>query len=330
MSYVVADIGGTTLRIGRATDQGVEAVRRVATEGLGRYPGEAPSRLQRLVMAQLAMELDDYLRSPDGLGTSAVGLSFAGPITSDGVAIAAPTIWGSASTPLRVGELLAQRLDVPVIVANDITAAAWRYAATEDEPFCLYTVSSGIGTKVFRHGEVLIGDDGSGGELGHWRVDPRPDAVRCDCGGLGHLGAIASGRGILAAARRAAADRPRESLLPAEITNEALAAAIRHGDAFAVDLLRAALQPLASAVACVFASIGIRRHLFIGGFAVAVGEKFTEVLADELVRLGCFGLTPAQTRAMVRLGFADDDHSLIGMGQLLTRSRSMDAYAGHR
>jgi C7-cyclitol 7-kinase len=268
-------------------------------------------------------------------------------MTIDGVATAAPTIWGDGGAPVQLTGFLERTLDMPVLVANDITAAAWRYAATEPDPFCLFTVSSGIGSKVFRHGEVLIDDAGYGGELGHWRVDPSPDAPPCDCGGQGHLGAIASGRGVLAAARRTAGARPAAfaaSALaepcggrPDGITNEALAAAIRLGDGFSVDVLRGALAPLASAVGCVFAAIGIRRYLFIGGFAVAVGDRFIEVLGDELVRLGCFGLEADEVRAMLALGAGDDDHSLIGIGRMLAHRLLLtakgipgDAYADHR
>jgi predicted NBD/HSP70 family sugar kinase len=346
--YVVADIGGTTLRIGHVHGACAEVrdVRRVPTDGLDRHPRAPAAELQQLVLDQLVRQLDAY-RNDDGGRARAIGLSFAGPMTVDGIATAAPTIWGPGGAPLRVGDVLERSLGVPVLVANDITAAAWRYAASEPEPFCLFTISSGIGNKVFRHGEVVIDDAGYGGELGHWRVDPSPDAPWCDCGGQGHLGAIASGRGVLAAARRAALVAPRKfarSALaeeadghPSAITNEALASAIRAGDQFAVDVLRSGLVSLASAVGCVFAAIGVRRHLFIGGFAVAVGERFIEVLGDELVRLGCFGLRPAQVRRMLAMGAADDDHSLIGIGQMLahqlahaTEGDGTDAYADHR
>lgn len=331
--FVVADIGGTTLRIGMVAEDfsSVHDVRRVPTEGLARYPGAAAADLQRRVLTQLTAELSGYLESPPGSRADAVGLSFAGPMTADGVALAAPTIWGDGGAPLQVGDELSMRLGVPVMVANDITAAAWRYAATETEPFCLITVSSGIGSKVFRQGEVLVDTDGFGGELGHWRVDPSPDAVACDCGGRGHLGGIASGRGVLLAVRRAAAARPREfarSLLadaaagqPDEITNQAVAAAVRAGDDFTSGLVREALRTLAMAVGSVFAAIGVRRYLFIGGFAVGCGPRFIELLGDELVQLGCFGLSAAQARSMLALGAADDDHSLIGLGGLLNATQ---------
>jgi glucokinase len=332
-TFIVADIGGTTLRIGHVTagDPTVRGVRRIATEGLARHPEAPVAELQQRVLGQLDAELAAYLARSEAAGARAVGLSFAGPTTVDGVALAAPTIWGEGGASVAMNAHLGARLGIPVLTVNDITAAAWRYVRAENDAFCLFTVSSGIGSKVFRRGEVLIDDAGFGGELGHWRVDWSAAAPPCDCGGRGHLGGIASGRGILRATRAAARQRLGEfgvSALaassagrPEGITNEAVALAVRGGDAFAVDVLRVALRPLAQAVASVFSSIGIRRYIFIGGFAVAVGPRFVELLGDELTELGCFGLAPTQVRAMLTLGAADDDHSLIGVGRLLADSR---------
>jgi glucokinase len=338
--YVVADLGGTTLRIGRTTEgtDSVEAVRRMATEGLDRHRESSPRDLQNRVVEQLTQELEAYLAGPEGSGVSAVGVSFAGPMTKDGTVLAGPTLWGGPAAPLPIAHILNRRLTLPVVVANDITAAAWRYASTEPNPFCLITISSGIGHKVFRNGEVLISDSGHGGEIGHWRVDPREDAVPCECGGRGHLGGIASGRGVLTAARRAAAADPggfvRSTLagpahgLPDAITNEYLARAVRADDPFATRVLRDCLLPLAMAVNCVFTAIGVRRYLFIGGFAVAIGHRFITLLGDELTKLGCFGLGEEEIRAMLTLGAADDDHCLLGMARLLAETLPAAAGSG--
>lgn len=331
-TFVVADLGGTTLRVGRiaAGAGSAEAVRRTPTEGIGRHPGMPARALQDRVVDQLTRELASYLGSSGGEGASAVGVSFAGPMTKDGTVLAGPTLWGSATPPLPITDMLTRRLGVPVVVANDITAAAWRYATAETDPFCLITISSGVGHKVFHNGEVLISDAGHGGEIGHWRVDPAEDALPCECGGRGHLGTMASGRGVLLAARRAAAgDRRsfgRSALAdaaggdPAGITNEDVARAVRAGDPFATGVLRTCMVPLAQAVNCVFTAIGVRRYLFIGGFAVAVGHRFVTLLGDELTRLGCFGLGDEEIRAMLSLGAADDDHCLIGMARMLDRT----------
>ncbi|MEV0395820.1 ROK family protein [Polymorphospora rubra] len=332
-TYTVVDVGGTTLRVGRydsATDR-VDDVRRMPTEGMDRYPGEPVPVLQRRVVGQLVEVAGAALARH---GTRHLGIAFAGPVDAAGRVPAAPTVWGRRGDPLPLRDLLRQRLGVPVTLVNDLTAAAWRYVepGADQEAFCLITVSSGIGNKVFRSGEVLLHPDGHGGELGHWTCDPSPQAVPCDCGGRGHLGAIASGRGAVAAARRAAAADPsgfaRSMLAGAELDAVALAAAARAGDPFATGVLRDGLRHLATALTAIFAAIGIRRYVIMGGFALAVGPRYVTLLTEALHRLGCFGLTPTEIDEMVALGEPDDDHGLIGAGRLLTAGESGDGDGG--
>ncbi|MEV7186870.1 ROK family protein [Kitasatospora sp. NPDC093102] len=325
-AFTVVDLGGTTLRTARyAPGTGVLTdVRRTPTEGLARHPGAPVPILQDRVARQLA---DLTAEAVARHGSGAVGLAFAGPVTADGRVLAAPTVWGERGAPLPLRLLLEERLGLPVVVVNDLTAAVWRYVSGPDEaPFCLITVSSGIGSKVYRAGEVLLDAEGHGGELGHWTCDPSPHAPLCDCGGRGHLGGIASGRGMLAAARRAAHADPegyarsalaRAAADPELLDNPALVAAVRGDDAFATAVLRSGLAHLASAITSVFTSIGVRRYILMGGFALAVGPRFAALLTEELERLGCFGLDPAEIRRMVVLGAPDDDHGLIGAGRLL-------------
>ncbi|MEU7162619.1 ROK family protein [Streptomyces chrestomyceticus] len=324
--FTVVDVGGTTLRVGAYDPRSgvLSRVRRVPVDGIQRTPDVPEPILQRRVVEQIVREVAVHT---GGRPPRALGVAFAGPITAAGLVLAAPTVWGRRGDPLPLGELLTERTGAPTVVVNDLTAAAWRYAATEPGDFCLLTVSSGIGNKVFRGGEVLVDADGHGGELGHWVCDRSPDAPLCDCGDRGHLGAIASGRGVLAATRRAAQDDGaafRGSRLAAlcggrveHIDNRAIARAVRAGDPFATEVLRGTLAPLAQAVAAVFASIGVCRYVLMGGFALAVGEPYRRMLVAELRRLGCFGLGPDQIDAMVSLGVADDDHGLIGAGRLL-------------
>ncbi|WP_405386168.1 ROK family protein [Streptomyces sp. NBC_01102] len=324
----VMDVGGTTLRAGTYGAGRLSRVRRMRVDGMAAHPGASVATLQRHVIEQIVREAG---RQGDGRPApgAALGIAFAGPVGRDGTVLGAPTVWGEGGEAVPLQEILSARLSVPVVVVNDLTAAAWRYGTQESAPFCLLTISSGIGNKVFRDGDVLLDAEGHGGELGHWRCDLSPDAPLCDCGGRGHLGAIASGRGVLAAVRRAAGADPAAfagsaparlgTTDPEILTNPEIAAAVRGGDPFVTSVLRSTLVHLASAVGAVFTSIGVRRYILMGGFALAVGERYRELLVEELVRQGCFGLTAEAVDAMVVLGAEDDDHGLVGMGRLVTR-----------
>ncbi|MFI7135084.1 ROK family protein [Nonomuraea sp. NPDC050153] len=335
--FVVMDVGGTTLRTGLYRPEGdtLEAVRRTPTSGIAIDPDTPVRVLQERVIGQIAAEAETALRRHGG---SAAGIAFAGPVTDAGCVLGAPTIWGAGGDPVAAADLLRERLGVPVVVVNDVAAAVWRYVrGPEEPPFCLITVSSGIGNKVYWGGRVLL-DGGHGGELGHWTWRTDPAAPRCDCGGRGHLGAIASGRGLLAAARAAGeADAPayRASALglacprPDQLTNEILALAIRSRDPFATGVLRAGLRPLASAITSVFCAIGVRRFRIIGGFARAVGQRYADLLTECLHENDCFGLDPADIDRLVLMGHADDDHGLIGAGRLLARETGNAYGSGH-
>ncbi|WP_225802680.1 ROK family protein [Streptomyces sp. NK15101] len=328
----VMDVGGTTLRVGTFDVRGggrLSDVARMRVDGMDRHPGRPVPVLQRQVVDQIVREAERRAGARPGPAPAALAVAFAGPVARDGTVLGAPTVWGEGGEPLPLREILSARLAVPVLVVNDLTAAAWRYGTESAVPFCLLTVSSGIGNKVFRDGDVLLDAEGYGGELGHWTCDRSPDAPPCDCGGRGHLGAIASGRGVLAAVRRAAAADPAGyarsaparagAADPLFLGNPEIAEAVRNGDPFTTAVLRSTLVHLAAAVGAVFASIGIRRYVLMGGFALAVGERYRELLVEELVRQGCFGLSAAQVDAMVVLGEDDDDHGLIGVGRLMGR-----------
>jgi len=326
--FVVADVGGTTLRIGcmdRATGR-LFAVRREPVQGIARFPNAPVGTSQQRVVAQLQRLVGELIRDA-GNAIAAVGIAFAGPINAAGEVTDAPTIWGPRGEPVPLVELLQTGLEPSVHVLNDVTAAGWRYLAEEDEDFCVVTVSSGIGNKVFRHGEVLLHPDGMGGEIGHVRVDYSPTAQRCDCGGGGHLGAIASGRGLLAGVRARAAAQPqafRRSVLydeaagkPCRITDRAVAKAIREDDPFTLAVFRHGITCLAGVLATIHAAVGVRRFIIIGGLALAIGERYLDHLADRLQYVGCFGITSHAIPAMLRLGEPDDNHGLIGCGRFL-------------
>ncbi len=321
------DVGGTTLRTARyLTASGdLRSPRRVPTESLALHPDLPAVALQHRVVEQIAAQAEQAVHDGDA---TAVGIAFAGPIAATGEVLAAPTIWGAGGDRINLSGLLEERLGVRVMVVNDLTAAVWRYVRGPDEPpFCLITVSSGIGNKVYWGGQVLLDPGGHGGELGHWTCRLGPAAPRCDCGGRGHLGALASGRGVLAAARSAASAFPAEyrtSALgrmvpnPADLNNTTLSEAICAGDLFATKVLTRSLRPLAEAITSVFCAIGVRRFRVIGGFAQSIGTRYAQLLTETLYEIGCFGLPSSDIDQMIVMGEPDDDHGLIGVGRLLT------------
>lgn len=97
---------------------------------------------------------------------------------------------------------LEQLTDLPTIAINDAQAAAWaEYQALEGDitDMVFITVSTGVGGGVISGGKLLIGPGGLAGHIGHTLADPHGPV--CGCGRIGCVEAIASGRGIAAAAQ---------------------------------------------------------------------------------------------------------------------------------
>ena len=110
----------------------------------------------------------------DGCEPDAVAVAFPGPIDPHGHLLAAPTVWGrmeSSSFPLRE-RLFAIWPRAVVLALNDMTAAGYRYVTPEVRDFCLVTVSSGIGNKVFL-GRRLV----SAARTNCWNLEQDWDAM---------------------------------------------------------------------------------------------------------------------------------------------------------
>jgi predicted NBD/HSP70 family sugar kinase len=195
--WLVFDIGGTSMRAAcffPETETLAAPIRRTSPSHWT-LPGRAARHIQaRLLetMREMATALVGH-ESPEVLA-----VAFPGPIDADGNALTAPTLWGDGDKQPFPARRELERLwpSSRVFVVNDVTAAGYRYVRDPADDFCIVTVSSGIGLKIFVAGRPVVGAAGRGGEIGHLRVDFAPTAPVCDCGGQGDLGAIASARNL--------------------------------------------------------------------------------------------------------------------------------------
>lgn len=323
MDSIVVDVGGTSLRIGYFDAGGLVGVRRCPVENFKVNEGISSAELYERFVAQLCGGLQDFLTA---YPAAPIGLSFPGPIDGAGRVVSAPTLWGAALRDVDLADDLRRRLGRSIVMLNDISAAVWRYAAPDSDDFCLITISSGIGNKVYRGGEILLNSRGLGGEIGHCRVGYGDFALPCDCGGTGHLGALASGRGTLQLSYMLALRDPgavAESPLgrrwgkntSPQWTTADLVSAIHSADPFAMNVLSTAQSFLVSAMSHLYHWIGVQRFIFIGGFATAIGAPYIDNLNHLLARESWFGIEPDAMGALCSAGAPDDDHGLIGVGR---------------
>lgn len=326
MGSIVVDIGGTNLRCGIYTDGCLQQVTRTKVKNFINSDADDPYALYHHFMEQLAGALEPYLRDfPD----YPLALSFPGPIDAQGVVYKAPTLWGHHLESVPFRDDCVARFGRRVVLMNDISAAVWRYVDAKDDSFCLFTISSGVGNKIYRGGEVLLSPQGHGGELGHHVVARGEFALPCDCGGKGHLGAVSSGRGLVQLAKHMAVSQAAgfkqsalgtlSSMNAEAITSEMLVRTLAAGDAFSMDVLTRSQAYLVDVMSALYHAMGVQKFIFIGGFVAALGEPYIANLRRLLAEQSWFCLSPAEMNSLCTLGALDDDHSLIGLGRYLER-----------
>ena len=188
------DVGGTNIRaevIGSTSVPAAAALRRIRPGSMGDIV-DAICDMVRGVEEQL----------PGGV--AAVGVGCAGLVNLSGTVVTSPNIPEIRDFPLL--PLLSERLDRPVTVDNDATAALrgemGRGAAAGAENVLLVTFGTGIGAALALDGEIRRGAFGLAGEAGHMIV--APDGPECPCGRRGCWERVASGEALGRAARDAA------------------------------------------------------------------------------------------------------------------------------
>jgi predicted NBD/HSP70 family sugar kinase len=320
---ILFDLGGTHLRCA-LTDAlgGIAHPQKIRIESV--VHGQDPDTVCGLVldhMTRYERNARTWISSDDP-----IVLSFPGPIEGKRNILSAPTLFGKGSTSFDVPLELHARTGREIHILNDVSAAAWYLSSRiSADRFMVITVSSGIGSKIFdrNHRSGVLDSPPYSGEIGHVRVDDSPSAAQCDCGGIGHLGAIASGRGIERAARRLARHRLDHFVqsacslrfhgVPEHLTNEDhIVPAARGGDEWALGVVRDCTRPLAKVLLSVTLATGLEKIVLIGGFALQLGPIYLRLLNELLREASDYGVIANCLPDLVQLGEADEEACLYG------------------
>jgi glucokinase len=278
---LAVDIGGTKFAAGLVTMRGelLDRSRVAVQRDVG--PQSHFTALAGIVTEQLERAAD-----PHDVAVRAVGVGSAGPIARHCETVSPVNIPAWRDFPLR--RHLAELTDLPVYGDLDAKALAlgegWLGAARGVANFCAMTVSTGVGGGIVIDGDLLDGESGNAGHVGHIIVEP--GGRRCGCGARGCLEAEASGLAI-----EAITGRP-----PTEPTYDIMQRTGR-------------LVGRASASICNTLDIGL--VVVGGGVALGFAATFFNAAQDELDRHARAGRSPAARITSTRLG---DRGPLIGAG----------------
>lgn len=314
------DFGGTKLAAGVVVGETGEVITRRSRPTRGDL-GAAGS-----IEDMLALATD--VCGMAGLPVSAVtgaGVSFGGPVDADrGTVLLSHHVPGWENLPLAA--VLAERLEVPVVVENDANAQAlgeWRYGAGRGASSLLnLNIGTGIGGGIVLDGTIYRGAHGLAGEIGHTIV--QPNGPICTCGKRGCLEAIAAGPGIArraAAALRDARDRAPKLARLADLDAEMVPAhlvfqAAADGDAVAQEIVAETVFYLAVGLANAINTID-PAVVTIGGGVTRAGEQLFAPLRAAVTAI-CAPADPKAIRILPSL--LGDDVGILGAAALLEKS----------
>jgi glucokinase len=182
---VGVDFGGTQVKAGVV--DGGEVVRSMSAET--RTGASVSEILNTLVNVALALD-----PKPD-----AVGVAIPGEVDGEG------RCWRLTNVPgfegVHIARELGERLNCPIAVENDATAAAFGerlYGHGRNFPsFLMVTLGTGIGGGLVLGHSLYPGSNGFAGEVGHMNVNRSPEAPVCACGQRGCIEAYAGTRALV-------------------------------------------------------------------------------------------------------------------------------------
>jgi glucokinase len=240
-----------------------------------------------VVLATLAEVIRGLLTAHPARG---VGVACAGQIhPRTGTVVYAPNLnWHDV--PLAA--TLRNALGVPVVVENDVRAAAWgefRFGAGLGVSSLLAVfVGTGVGSGAVLDGALWRGANNGAGEIGHTQVVW--DGLACPCGRRGCLEQYVSGSGFQRRLAQGLAAGARTRLIaatagdPSRLTAKMVREAAESGDAFAGQLWDEAERYLTLAVAN-YVTLFDPDALVLGGGVIETVPRLFEVVATGVPEL---------------------------------------------
>jgi glucokinase len=182
---------------------------------------------------------------------------------------------------------LCEALGVPVVVENDVRAAAWGEFVTgaggREGSLVAVFVGTGVGSGAVLDGRLWRGAGNAAGEVGHTQVVP--DGLPCRCGRHGCLEQYVSGSGFQRRLAAAMAEGRTSRLVdvsggePTRLAARDVYAAAKDGDGLATEFWSDATRFLTMAVANYVTLFNPRVLVMGGGVIATVPALFDAVVS---------------------------------------------------
>ena len=310
--YVGCDLGGTNIKAGLVD---IDSGKILISDSVPTLSHLGPEKvLER--MAGLILELmegNEFNRDEiKGLGISAPGMIDLDTNTT----LFMPNLHGGWHD-IPVGKIMKSHLDMNVSMLNDvraITYGEWSYGAGKGvDSMACFAIGTGVGGGLVVHNQLVLGFDGTAGEMGHQTVDP--NGPLCGCGNHGCIEVFASGPAIAAEAARGVRQGWKTEILNLidhdlnKLTPHVVAKAAEMGDELALQVWKRAGRYLGIGVANILTSVGVKRVIIAGGVAKA-GDLLLNPIRNEVKRR--VFLMPAD-KVDILLGELGKGAGIVGM-----------------
>lgn len=263
------DIGGTKIAVAGFAGDERDRLTRITEVRTLPTPSRAGGPAVVSVVVQAVREVRGLSSVVSVEAVEAVGVGTAGVVDPGGsITSATDAISGWVGFALR--EALADALEAPVAVVNDVHAAgiaeAEQGAGRGAGGILMVAVGTGVGGAVVLPDGLRRGVTGTAGSVGHMELSLPPQLAerRCPCGGVGHVEAVASGPGLEQTYLEESG-----GFLP---LREVHAAATR-GDALAERIILDGARYLGRALASANAALDVGT-IVVGGGVAEVGESY--------------------------------------------------------
>jgi glucokinase len=198
---LAVDIGATHFQAGLVTARGVLIDRAEAVI----EPDVGPES-QYTALALIVTEMLERAGPRHGVVVRSLGVTSGGHV-SRGLEEVSPLsvpAWSNFPLRRRLEELSGLETHGDLDAKALALAEGWLGAAQGQPNFCAITVSAGVSGGIILDGDLLDGESGYAGQIGHFIVEPF--GRRCSCGTQGCLEAEASGAAIAAITGRPATE----------------------------------------------------------------------------------------------------------------------------
>jgi len=265
------DIGGTTVKIGLFTVDGVlndkwEITTRVDEGGKNILGDIAKSIEEKIAEKNISKE-----------DVAGIGMGVPGPVKDDGTVLRCVNLgWGV----FNVAEELSNIIGLPVKAGNDANMAAlgemWQGGGKGYKNIVMITLGTGVGGGIILNGKMLSGVNGAGGEIGHIQVSDSETDV-CGCGKKGCLEQYTSATGIVRLAQMTLnnTDKPSSLRSVQYVSAKEIFNAAKNGDELAMELVENHGKCLGKALAQI-ACVVDPEIFVIGGGVSKAGEIITK------------------------------------------------------